>query len=123
MAMLEIVVGGIGSSLFQISQNRVGTLYRKVPQKAAATFPQFQVNHLHKILNEGTGWLAPPGCSPHYCEADWTANTGNELLPCLIAALVGAETDDLGQGQGRITCHFRCVWHSAGPRLTTVNVE
>ena len=112
-AMLEIIMGRIGSRFFQISQNRVGTLYRKVPQKAATTFPQFQVGHLQKILDQGPGWLAPPGCSAHYCEADRPAHTGKELLPCLIAAPVGAETDDLGQGQGRITCHFKSVQHSA----------
>lgn len=111
--MLEVIMGGIGSSLFQISQDRVGTLYRKVPQKAAATFPEFQVSHLQKILDQGPGWLAPPGCSAQDCEADRPAHTGKELLPYFIAAPVGAETDDLGQGQGRITCHFKSVRHSA----------
>ncbi len=39
MAMLEIVVSGIGGGLLQICQNSFGTLDSKVAQQAAATFP------------------------------------------------------------------------------------
>ena len=52
MAMLEIVVSSVGGGLLQISQNSFGTLDSKVPQEAAAAFPEFEVGYLDQILHQ-----------------------------------------------------------------------
>ena len=64
-----------------IKQNRVGTLYRKVPQMAATTFPQFQVSHLHKILYQGPGWLAPPEPAREGLEVGAFLRAQDAMLP------------------------------------------
>src|SRR5437773_736614 len=103
MAMLEIVVRGIGGGFFQISQNSFGMLDSKVAQKAAAVFPEFEVGYLDQVLHQGQRRLAPHGSCAHYGEADGSSYPKNELLPCLVITRFGAETDDVFEGQRRIS--------------------
>src|SRR5437667_8908923 len=98
--MLEIVVSGIGSSLLQISQNSFGALDSKIPQEAAAAFPEFEVGYLDQVLHQGPRRLAPQGGGAQNGEADGPSDPGNELLPRLVITRSSAETDDVFQGQG-----------------------
>src|SRR6266704_679029 len=111
MAMLEIVVSGVGGGLLQISQNRFGTLDSKVPQEAAATFPEFEVGYLNQVLHQGARRLAPQGGGAQNGEADGPSHPGNELFPRLVITGSGAETDDVFSGQRRISRGSRSARH------------
>src|SRR6266568_838957 len=111
MAMLEIVVSGVGGGLLQISQNRFRTLNSKVPQEAAASFPEFEVGYLDQILHQGPRRFAPQRGGAQNGEADGPSHPGNELLPRFIITGSGAETDDVFQGQRRISRGSRSVRH------------
>src|SRR5262249_50657242 len=100
--MLEMVVSGIGGSLLYISQNGFRMLDSKVPQKAAAVFPEFEVGHLGQVLYQRPGRLAPQGGCAHNGKADGLSDPGNELLPGVVITRARAKTDDVLQGQRRI---------------------
>src|SRR5262245_35212068 len=97
--MLEIVVSGIGGGLLYISQNGFRMLDGKVPQKAAAVFPEFEVGYLGQVLYQRSGRLAPQGGRSHHGKTDRPSDPGNELLPGVIIPRSCAKTDDVLQGQ------------------------
>src|SRR6266699_2091865 len=111
MAMLEIVVSGVGGSLLQISQNSFGTLDSKVPQQAAAACPEFDVGYLDQILHQSPRRLPPPGGRAQNGKADGPSHPGDELLPSLVITRSGAEADHIFQRQRRISCRSRSVRH------------
>lgn len=80
MAMLEMVVSGIGGCLLQVAQDRFGPLDSKISQKSAPTFPQFQVCCLNQILDQRLRGLSPQGGSAHDRKTDGSPDSGNELL-------------------------------------------
>jgi len=86
-------------------------LDRKVPQEAAAIFPEFEVGYLDQVLHQGSRRLAPQGGRAHDGETDGPSDPGNELLPRLVIARSGTETDDIFQGQRRISCRSGSVQH------------
>src|SRR6266700_258691 len=118
--MLEIVVSGIGGSLLQISQNSFGALDSKIPQEAAAAFPEFEVGYLDQVLHHGPRRLAPQGGGAQNGEADGPSDSGDELLPCFIVTRSGAETDHVFQRQRRIPCRSRSVRHCVLSLLITI---
>src|SRR5271157_1910681 len=83
----------------------------KVPQEAAGVFPEFEVGYLDQVLHQGPRRLAPQGGRAHDGEADGLSDPENELLPRLVITRAGAETDDVLQGQRRISCWSRSVRH------------
>ena len=95
--MLKIIMSGIGSSSFYISQNGFRMLDSKVTQVAAAVFAEFEVGDLDEILQQGTRMLAPLRGRPYNGQADGLSDPGNELLPCIVIARAGAETNDFFQ--------------------------
>src|SRR5713226_5120439 len=107
MTMLEIVVSGIGGSSFYISQNSFRMLDSKVPQEAAAVFPEFEVGYLDQVIHQRPRRLAPQAGRAHNGQADGLSHPGNEFLPCLVIARPSAETDEVFQGQGRISHRSR----------------
>jgi len=97
MTMLKIIMSGIGGSCFYISQNSFRVLDSKVTQVAAAVFAEFKVRDLDEILQQGTRMLAPQRGRPYNGQADGFSHPGNELLPCVVIARAGAETNDFFQ--------------------------
>ena len=65
MAMLEIVVSGIGCSSFQISPDSFGTLNSKIPQVVASSFPELEIGYLDQILYHSPGMLSPQSGRAH----------------------------------------------------------
>src|SRR5467141_2004735 len=107
MMMLEIITGSTGGSYLYISQNCVRILDSEVAQEAAAVFPEFEVGYLDQVLHQGSRKLAPQTGRVHNGEADGLSHPGNEFLPRLVITRPGAETDDVFQGQGRISHRSR----------------
>src|SRR6266436_714545 len=107
MTMLEIVTGSIGGSYLYISQNCVRILDSEVAQEAAAVFPEFEVGYLDQVFHQESRRLAPQRGCAHNGEADGLSHPGNEFLPRLVITRPGAETDDVFQGQGRISHRSR----------------
>src|SRR6266851_9240621 len=107
MAMLEIVTGSIGGSYLYVSQNCVRMLDSEVAQEAAAIFPKFEVTYLDQVIHQRPRSLAPQAGRAHNGQADGLSHPGNEFLPCLVIARPSAETDEVFQGQGRISHRSR----------------
>ena len=97
MTMPKIIMSGIGGSFLYISPNSFGMLHSKVAQEAAAVFPEFDVGDLDEILHHGARRLAPQRRRPHYGQADGLSDPGNELLPRVVIARAGAETNEVFQ--------------------------
>src|SRR6266478_7132462 len=107
MTMLEIVTGSIGGSFLYVSQNCVQMLDSEVAQETAAVFPEFEASYLDQVIHQRPRRLAPQAGRAHNCEADGPSHPGNEFLPRLVITRPGAETDDVFQGQGRISHRSR----------------
>src|SRR5258708_28268669 len=107
MTMLEIVTGSIGGSYLYISENCVGILDSEVAQEVAAVCTEFDVGYLDQVFNQESRRLAPQRGCAHNGEADGLSHPGNEFLPRLVITRPGAETDDVFQGQGRISHRSR----------------
>src|SRR6185369_9528858 len=109
IAVLEVVMRGIGGGSLEISQNSFRALDGKVAQKASASFPEFYVGYLYQVLHQGSRRLSPHGSRTHNYEAEGPSNSGNKLLPRLVVTRSGAQTDHVFQGQRRISRRFAGV--------------
>ena len=98
MTVLEIITGGVGSNFLYISQGGVGILDSKIPQEAAAVFPEFEIGRLNQILHQRSRRVPPKGDHAHHGKADGLSHPRNELLPGLVIS-AGAETDNVFQRQ------------------------
>ena len=100
----KIIMSYVDGSFYYISRNNsvVTMLDSKVAQMAAAVFQEFGVRFLDEILHQGTRTLVPQRGRPHNGQADGPSDPGVELLPCVVIARVGPETNELLQRQSRI---------------------
>src|SRR6266436_2054302 len=95
-------------------------LESKVPQEAAVVFPEFQVGYLDQVLHQGPRRLAPQGGRAHDGETDGPSDPGYELLPRLVITRSSAETDDVFQGQRRISGRARRIRYHVIPGQSRV---